>query len=477
VAEVRVNTGEQPASADSEPAALVIRQLAVLPFRTQNLPADVGYLGVGLADAIVTSLVKVRHLVVRETSSIRRYTGKHPHGGAAGRELGVDLVVEGTIQGTRDALRISTRLVHVADETVLWADQYTASEPGIQMVALRVAASVRACLDGSPPAILPKPVTESAEAFRIYLQGRECQTSLDPVSLHKSLELLEKATLLDPGFALAHAALAESYYLMRWLDMLPGKTGVSNLEEAARRAMELDPELAPAYVWLAMIELTHRYRFEEARVLLDRANSLAPNTLCVQRFYCQYLIVTAQFDEALRIARLAQALDPTSPEIKTVVAQIHMFRRDYPRAIELFESLAPVGGRFTRAMFLLGWCHIVNEDYEATLRMFGPESEETPAWVHAMQCYAHGRMGNRAEADRHLAEIRRQSLGPEPHPFLLAAIYVGQRDQDKAMACLEAGYRRGETFIAYLATTPLWDPLHGDPRFQAIVKRVAGPRS
>jgi hypothetical protein len=86
-------------------------------------------------------------------------------------------------------------------------------------------------------------------------------------------------------------------------------------------------------------------------------------------------------------------------------------------------------------------------------------------------------MGNRAEADRHLAEIRRQSLGPEPHPFLLAAIYVGQRDQDKAMACLEAGYRRGETFIAYLATTPLWDPLHGDPRFQAIVKRVAGPRS
>ncbi len=479
VADVRVSDGDDTSplpGAVATPAGPRTRQIAVLPFDTQQLSADVGFLGLGLADSIATNLVKVKRLSVRETSSTRRHAGRYPHGGAAGRELGVDTVVEGAIRGTRDALRVTARLVCVADETILWAGEFTGSEEGIQTIALQVVAPVRAWFDGSHPLILPKPVTESAEAFRIYLQGRECQTSLVPASLHKSLELLEKATVLDPGFALAHAALAESYYLMRWLDLLPGNTGVANLEAAARRALELDPELAPAYVWLAMIELTHRYRFEEARILFDRANNLAPNTLCVQRFYCQYFVVTLQFDEALRLARLAQALDPTSLEIKTIVAQILMFRRDYPRAIELFQALAPVDGRLTRAMFLLGWCHILNKDYEAALKMFGPESEATPAWVHAVQCYAHTRMGNTAESERHFAEMRRHSLTPESHPFLLASVYMGHGDLDKVMACLEEGHRRGETFIAYLAATPMWDPLRETPRFQALVRRVAGPR-
>lgn len=374
-------------------------------------------------------------------------------------------------------MRVTARLVSVADETILWADEFAASEPGIQLVALQIAAEVRKVVTGSSEQMVGGPLTESAEVFRLYLLGRESQTSLDPASIYESLELLEKAASLDPEFALAQAALAESHYMLWWLNLLPPTTAVAGLESAARRALELDPKLAAAYAWLGMIELTHRYRFEEARTLFDHANHLAPNTPCVHRFYCQYFVVTRQFDEALRLARHAQVLDPTSPEIKTVVAEIFMFNRDYRQAIDLFQSLVLPGGKPTRATFLLAWCHIFFEDYEAALKMFAPDSAATHPWVHALKCHAHARMGNTAQADHHFAEIQRGSAPTERDSFVFASAYVGRGKLDEAIACLEEGYRRGEPAIAYIAVTPLWDPLRENPRFQTLVRRVVGSRS
>jgi DNA-binding winged helix-turn-helix (wHTH) protein len=477
VAEVRVNTGEQPASADSEPAALVIRQLAVLPFRTIGFTAGTDYLGLGLSDAITSGLTSLRHVAVRATSSTQRATKALPGDVSIGRALGVDAVVEGTIRKVAGTLDVTAKLVRVVDSAILWQQSFSASAGALPQMGREIADGIRTHLEGPDPAAMTRGLTENADAFRAYMQGRHHQTSLEPASFERSVALFRQAIEIDPTFALAHAAEARSYYSMWWAGEDPKQPWVDRIEAAARHALELDPSLADAYVCLGLTEMGGHYRFAEARAMFERALSLAPMSSFAQHCCALYFVATADLDEALRRVRIALSLDPLCIETNFLVGFVLMHRREYRDAIRHLRAFSELDDRLTWSTFVLGWCHALNGDYDAAIESFDRfDVAAGPPWTHAMLAFIHLRTKNSIGSEKHLAAWRHMTAARPGSFFWCAIVSIGLEDAEKAMDCLEKAYAQREPFVAYLATDPRWELLHQTPRFQALAKRVAGTR-
>jgi DNA-binding winged helix-turn-helix (wHTH) protein/tetratricopeptide (TPR) repeat protein len=475
VADVRVNAGAEAAPADPEPAGLVIRQLAVLPFRMIGFTAGTDYLGPGLSDAITSGLTSMRHVAVRATSSTQRATKALPGDVSIGRALGVDAVVEGTIRKVAGSLDVTAKLVRVVDSAILWQQSFSASAGALPQMGQQIADGIRTHLEGPDPDAMMKGLTENADAFRAYMQGRHHQTSLEPASFEKSVELFQQAISIDPTFALAHAAVARSYYSMWWEGANPEEPWADRIEAAARRALDLDPALADAYACLGLVELGGRYRFGAARALFERALSLAPMSSFAQHSCALYFVATADLDEALRRVRVALSLDPMCIEANFLVAFVYMHRREYRDAIRHLQAFSELDGRLTWSTYVLGWCYALNGDDAEAVEAFGRfDVVAGPPWMHAMLAFIHLHAKNSVESGKHLAEWRNMTVAQQGSFFWGAIVNVGLGDPEKAMDCLEKAYALQEPFLAFLSTDPRWETLRRTPRFQVLVGRVAG---
>ncbi len=375
------------------------------------------------------------------------------------------------------SLDVTAKLVRVVDSTILWQQSFSASAGMLPQVGQQIADAIRAHLEGPGPAPTARGLTENADAFRAYMQGRHHQTSLEPDSFEKSVDLFQQAIAIDPTFALAHAAVARSYYSMWYSGANPEEPWVEQIEEAARRALDLDPTLADAYVCLGLTELGGHYRFAAARAHFERALSLAPMSTFAQHCWAMYSVAASDLDEALRRVRIALSLDPMCVETNFMVGFVLMHRREYRDAIRHLQAFSELDGRVTWSTFVLGWCQALDGDYAAALETFGRfNAVAGPPWIHAMLAYIHLCMKNSAESEKHLAAWTKRTAA-RPRSYIWCAIVsVGLGEVENAVTCLEKAHAQREPFVSYLATDPRWDPLREDPRFQALVKRVVGPR-
>lgn len=477
VAEVRLHDDAGTAPADPEPQTPIIRQLAVLPFRTVGFTAGSDYLGPGLSDTVLSGVTMLRHIAVRATNSTRRSTGDQPDDVSVGRALGVDAIVEGTIRKVAGSLDVTAKLVRVADSAILWQQSFSTSAGALPQLGLQIADAIRATLEGAEPAPTMKGLTENVDAFLAYMQGRHHQTSLEPDSFEKSVALFQQAIALDPAFALAHAAVARSYYSMWWLGANPERPWADQIEAAARRALDLDPTLAAAHVCLGLAELGGHYRFGAARTLFERALSLAPMSSFAQHCSAMYFVATSDLDEALRRVRIALSLDPMCIETNFLVGFVLMHRREYRDAIRHLQAFSELDGRLTWITFVLGWCHALDGDYAAALGAFRRfRDADGPPWMHAALAFIYLRMKDSEGSAKHLAAWADATATRPCLCFWSAVVSVGLGETEKAVDCLEKARSQREPFVAYLATDPRWDPLRENPRFQALVNRVIGPR-
>ncbi len=416
-------------------------------------------------------------MAVRATSSTQRSTGDLELDVGVGRALGVDAVVEGTIRKVAGSLEVTATLVRVVDSAVLWQQSFGTSAGMLQQVGQQIADAIRAHLEGAGPTPTARGLTESADAFCAYMQGRHYQTSLEPDSFKRSVDLFQEAIALDPKFALAHAAVARSYYSMWWMGAQPERPWADQIEAAARRALDLDPLLADAHVCLGLTEMGGHYRFGEAQTQFERALSLAPMSTFAQHCSAIYYVATSDLDEALRRARIALSLDPMCVETNFVVGFVLMHRREYSKAVRHLQAFSELDGRLTWTTWVLGWCLTLDGDCAAAIDAFRRFGLATgPPWVHAALAFIHLHMKNSEESRKHLAAwTERTAARPSSH-FWDAVVHVGLEEADKAVDCLERALARREPFIAFLATDPRWDVLRKNPRFQALVRRVGGKR-
>ena len=453
--------------------ATPIRSVAVLPFRPLNAEASDEVLEVGLSEAVIIRLGHIAQLRAPSIHAVQRYARQHPDPRMAGRDLGVEAVLEGSLLRVNGKVRLSGRLLDVATGTTLWADQWDVPWSDIFTVQDALATEVSRALAvrlANPGTALPAHPTNVA-AYELYLRARYLLRRRTVVDSKRAAELLEQAIELDPDSAAAHASLGFAYVSVPLLEG-PTSPFVELGRHATRRALDLDPTIAEAHAVLGRIMLHFDRDIEGGHRELRRAFELGPTNPFVLHCYSLVLADDGRFDEALRVADRALAQDPTSVLATRDKALILYLAGRYEecvamclRTLELDPYTPQVHSRLGRAYEELDRPQEAVEAYVTPLT-FSESNRETVAALRA----AAARGGIRGFWKQQLQNLLKE---PEPPVYSIATAYARLGDHDRALEWLEKLEAEGGAWTRGLKVQPQWDPLRPDPRFQDLLRRAS----
>jgi DNA-binding winged helix-turn-helix (wHTH) protein/TolB-like protein/Flp pilus assembly protein TadD len=458
-----------------------IRSIAILPFKSLGSEETDEYVGLGMADALITKLSSVRQINVRPTSSILKFTNAGQDASAAGRELGVDSVLDGRVQKSGERIRVTVQLVRSSDGAPLWADKFDEKYTNIFAVEDRISEqlvqSLLPTLTGAQKQQLAKHYTEDAEAYQSYIKGRYFWNKRTSDGLKKAINYFEDAIIEDPNYALAYAGLADSYATLGVLDDLPPQEMMPKARSAALKALELDDNLAQAHASLGYVKHHYEWDWAGAEREFKRAIELDPGYATAHQWYGWYLVSLGRFDEALAECQRAQQLDPMSLYTNLTLGLPYFYSRQYDKAAEQYKKVIEMDSSFWLAHRWLAKTYEEQgrygeaiTEFQQVVRLRGGNMAQAPALG-----YVYALSGRQAEARQVLAELQRISKERHVSPNAIAIIYVGLGDKDQAFAWLAREFKERGDEMMTLKVDQRLDSLRSDPRFAALVKDVGIP--
>jgi serine/threonine protein kinase/tetratricopeptide (TPR) repeat protein len=453
-----------------------VRSLAVLPFQPLVGGARDEALESGMASALIAKLSNIRQLSVRPTQSVLKYSSPIQDPRVAGRELGVDALLTGSVRRADDRLRLSVELIRVGDGALLWAASFDESWAGIfaveDAIADKVAQSLTLRLTGADRERLARRDTGSVGAYQEYMIGRHFWNERTAAGLKRGLAHFEKAIELDDKYALAYAGVADSYVGFATFRVQSPKQAYVKAREAAIKALKLEPELSEAYSALAMVSLYHDWDWGAAEGEFKRAISLNPEDATARQRYALALAWFERFEEALREIARARELDPVSPLFSSNVGQILYFAGRYGQAIQELEKALAVHPGFYQLRNGLGITYVLTGAYDRAIAEFQRAIGSGNPEVEANLAHAYAVSRRPAEARKTLDQLLVRSSRSYVSPFDVAVVYAGLGDRDQAFAWLEKAFDERPRTMLSLKINRRLDPLRSDPRFADLVRRV-----
>ncbi len=473
-------SNRRPTTAAAPPTQ--VRSIAVLPFGVLSSEKGDEYLSLGLADALITSLSQTRQVIVRQTEAVAKYqnTGKDPL--EAGREQGVDAVLEGQVQRIGDRVRVSARLVRTSDGTSLWADHFEEKFTNIfaveDAVAEKVARTTVLAMNGAGEAPtterLTKRYTENNEAYEAYLKGRYMWNKRTVDSLQKALGYFQQALRLDPNYSLAYVGLADTYTLLSFFTLAAPSDAFPKAKEAAEKALAIDPTLAEAYTALGQYKAYYEWDWNGAEVEFQKGIALNPNYPLLHHWRSLNLIAMGRMDEARAAMQRALELDPLLLVSNVNLGRIDYYEGRYDQAIKQYQRALELDKDFMRTHLRMGLAYVQQGRYHEALTEYNKALEiagDTPQ-IRAHIAHVLAISGKRSEALIELAKLQERAKRQYVPPYDIALIYVGLGENDKAFAWLEKAYDDHSTEMIYFKVDPLLAPLHSDPRYQNLLRRM-----
>jgi serine/threonine-protein kinase len=451
-----------------------VRSIAVLPFRPIVAAQRNESLELGMADTLITRLSHMQAIVVRPTSAVRRYTALDQDALAAGRELAVDSVLDGNIHRAGDRMRVTVRLLRIADGTTLWADQFDENVRDLfavqDRVADGVARSIAPSLSGRDQQFLRKRTTDDLAAYDLYVKGQYLGYT-DPV---RAEEFYERAIARDPKFAAAWAAIADTWLFRgRYTNRSPQEQ-FEHARFAAEKAIALDPALGDAHRALASVYGDHLWRWDDADREYRRALELNPNDAIAHNGYASLLLYRRRFDEALQHSRRALELDPSSALIGIGRGTALRFSGHNEEAILHLRETLRLHPKFGPALLHLGMAQ-VNAGHAAegmkTLQDALPAARNN-SQLQTLYAYAAAKAGHRDEALRVVRDIEALSAHEKIAAANLALAWTALGDHDKAFAWLERAYADRLFLLRMITVEQGYEPLRKDPRYTDLVRRM-----
>jgi DNA-binding winged helix-turn-helix (wHTH) protein/TolB-like protein len=452
-----------------------VRSIAVLPFKPLVAESRDDSLELGMADTLIARLSNMREINVRPISSVHKYAGLGQDAVAAGREQQVDAVVEGHMQKSGEKIRITVRLVRVADGTPLWAGQFDEKFADVftvqDLISKKVVSALALKLTGEEQKQLTKHYTEDAEAYQLYINGRFFWDKETEEGIKKAIEYFEKAIERDPNYAMAHVGLADSYPLLAIFGFSPPKEAFPKAQAAVLKALEIDEWLAEAHAALGHIKVQYEYDWSSAEREYQRAIELKPNYATVHLFYAHYLGKMGRFDESIAEIKRAQELEPLSLITNSHFGLLLYYARQYDQAINQLKRTLEMNPNLDHPRSLLGRAYLKTGMYEQAIAEFQRRTTLTPG-SHADLGYAYALSGRRKEALREVEKLQGLSKRRYIPSYDLALIYAGLNDKDQAFAWLDKAYEDRSQVFPWLKVDPRLDNLRSDPRFKAVIKRM-----
>lgn len=448
-----------------------IKSIAVLPFKLLTPDRNDEYFGLGMADALITSIGNLQQVVVRPTSAVRNYVTAEQDPVAIGRALKVDSVLEGSIQRNGERIRVTARLVSAQDGRAVWSGKFDEEFKDVftlqDSICRQVVSALALTLTAAEREMLSKHATRDPEAYQLYLKGRYFWNLRTQQSLRKAAGYFQQAIEKDPTNALAYASLAECYTLLS-----PREEFIPKTRAAATRALELDGSLAEAHTALAHPSIFYEWDWPTGERELKKAIEINPNYPTARHWYALYLTAMGRLPEALTEMKRAQYLDPLSLVINTHLGNILYYSRQYDLAIEQYQKTLEMNPNFAMTHFYLGYTYLEKAMYEESVAEFRKASSLGEDDLENLG-YSYGRWGKRDEARRILSELKKRSNQEGGSPSDLALVFLGLGDNDQAIQWMQKACAEEKPYwFIYLNVDPKFDGLRSNPGFRELLRCV-----
>jgi eukaryotic-like serine/threonine-protein kinase len=458
-----------------------IHSLAVLPLENLSRDPEQEYFADGMTDQLITDLAKISALKVISRTSVMQYKGARKPLPQIAQELGVDAVVEGSVQRAGDRVRIIAQLIDARADQHLWACSYERDLRDVLALQDEVAQAIANELkieiasNGKPRPPSSRPVDPAA--YEAYLKGHYYSSKRTENDLKKSIGYFLEAINKDPNYAPAYSGMAEAYALLGERGNLPSNEALTRGKAAALKAVGLDDSLAEAHASLAIIAETLEWDWPTAEREYKRALELNPGYAAGHHWYASYLMYLGRTEEGLTEAKRARELDPLSLAINNALGGRLLLAGRENEAIEQIQKTLEMDPNFAPAHTQLGWAYLkkgMNDEaiaeFQKGVALSGSDPEESVDLG-----YAFAVTGKRDEAKRILARLKRKRERGFVAPAALGIVAGALGEKDEGFAWLEKAYESRDPQLTYLKVGPKFTPLRSDPRFQQLLRRMGLP--
>ncbi len=457
-----------------------IRSIAVLPFADLS-PTGGGqeYFADGVTEELINDLSGIAALRVISRNSTMNYKNVHKPLPEIARELNVDAVVEGMVQRSGDQVKISADLVDAQQDRNLWGHSYQGEMRDVlsleSEVAQAIAGEIQVHLSVQESASLSRRQVVNPRAYETYLHALYLWNRRTPEDLREARAEFKKAIDQDPTSALAWAGLADTYTLLVSASEMAPSEGMPLAESAARKALQLDDSLAQAHASLGITEWTYQWNSTRSAAEFARAIELDPSYAVAREWYAVILGHMGRFPEALEQMQRARELDPYSVRARVNLARLYYFSRQYDTAVNMLRKIEQDEPRAWEVPAILGQTYLATGKLDDAIRELERARSLEPAAVRNLGVLgdAYGRNGNPEKALAIASELENLSHNRYVSPVFSALVYIGIGDKARAFASLDKAYAERSEWMMVLKTEPEFDPLRDDPRFQALMQRVA----
>jgi len=440
-----------------------ISSIAVLPFVNATADPANEYLSDGLTESLIGTLSQLPDLKVMARSTAFRFKGSQEDPRQIGESLKVGAVLVGRITQRGDEMAVQADLVNTADGSELWGSHYARKMSDITQVqsdiTRDISNSLRLRLTSAAQEHLGNAGTTNAEAYRLYLEGRQLWYGRTPEGLKKSIDLFRQAIAADPNYALAYTGLAETYAVAPAYGIgITSQQARLVADDATRKSLELDASSAEGHTARAIV-LSQLWRWSEAEQEFQRALALNPNSSNTHYFYAmEFLASQKRLDQALEELRTAMSLDPLSPILNTNYASVLTMAHRYEESLAQFQKALLADPGFKPAHYKLSVLYAATghfgeavtefQKYRPTPGSFSPDSKGYLALTLASK-------------DDSMSGV--------------AVAYGYAKDRERTLEYLEKAYSQADEELLLSIRVPALDFIRSDPRYTGLMRRLGLP--
>jgi serine/threonine-protein kinase len=478
--DVEVATPAVAVAPPPESAPPDARAIAVLPFEDLSPEKKQEYFCDGITQEIINALARIKGLSVAARTSAAQFKGKPEDVREIARQLQVGRVLEGSVQKIGRRVRISAHLVDASTGFDCWAETY--DRPLEDVLAIQdevghaIAEALRAVTEPKiATASAGKRPHEASHAHNRYLKALDHWDKRTEQEIKKAIACFREAVRADRQYAPAYAGLANSYIALALAEALPPGVAMTQAGESARQALAIDDSLAEAHAALGTIRAFHDWDWTGAQQALRGAMKLNPHLATAPHWLALVcLLPLGKLDEALETFQLALDRDPTSVVIHTHLGLLFYMRREYDRAIGQFQMAADLQPDFYEAHWGLGRALVQSCRFDEALESF--KKARDLATIHASSvaatAYCYARMGDHPKTLQWLRDLEQLAATRYVSPYNFAKVHAGLGDHDATFEWLRQAAEDRSPRLTWVKVDPLVDPLRDDPRFEQLLKRI-----
>jgi eukaryotic-like serine/threonine-protein kinase len=470
----------------SKAEAPQIGSIAVLPFVNSSANPDAEFLGDGLTESLIASLVHVPDLKVKSRDSVFRYKGKDADPQKIGKDLAVDALLTGRVAQRGDTIQISADLTNVEDNTEIWGGQYERKASDIislqQQIAGDIADRLRSKLSRAEKQQVTHQGTQNPDAYQLYVKGRYSWNKRTYADLNAAISYFNQAIDKDPAYALAYAGLADVYAVLGYFGGDPNDVVPKSIA-AAHKALEMDSTLARPHADLGLVMTLYSWDFSGGEAEFRKAFAFDPADATAHQWFAEILAyLGGRAQESIDEANRALQLDPLSPIIGAVQCEVQTYDHKFDKAIAVCQKTIADNPSFGAVHYRLAWAYWGEHKYSQAISEFQTTarlSDDKNMAGFASALDEGFRAGGWPAAVRNAIKAvlaQRDAKANYVAAFWIAQLYAELGDRDHAFEWLNIARQEHNLWIPTLRTDFTFNSLHSDPRYTALVQKIGFPQ-